>query len=187
MADAQDEIDYRKFYDANIESYLLTEVAKRFHEFGEVTPFDFYLILHWKAPRSKNRTKERLHRATNGGFACAVKQITEALYCPSQPAKDRLKLLMEDWGFRLPTATAILTVLWPEEFTVYDRRVCDTLGDFHYLGARHFSDDLWRDYLSFKQGVIDEKPCDLSLRDKDRYLWGKSFFEQAQNDCRDCP
>jgi hypothetical protein len=37
-------------------------------------------------------------------------------------------ILMRDWGLRLPMASAILTVLFPEEFTVYDQRVCGSLS-----------------------------------------------------------
>jgi hypothetical protein len=120
MNECRDGIDYRKFYDANIESYLLTEVRGRFENSGKITPLDFYLILHWKAPRVKNVHKERLKRRANGNFACAVDQIAEALHGTSDP-KGRLAILMENekWGFRLPTATAVLTILFPQEFTVY--------------------------------------------------------------------
>jgi hypothetical protein len=186
MHECRDGIDYRKFYDANIESYLLTEVRGRFEKSGKITPLDFYLILHWKAPRVKNVHKERLKRRANGNFACAVDQIAEALHGTCDP-KGRLAILMENkkWGFRLPTATAILTILFPQEFTVYDRRVCKSLGDSGNLQDRRFSEDLWRAYLSFKQKVVEMKiaPARLSLRDKDRYLWGKSFYEQAEKDC----
>jgi hypothetical protein len=183
MIGAQDEMDYRTFYDTNIESYLLTQVATRFQKSGEITPFDFCLILYWKSARSLGFHKKRLSRKANGDFTCAVKQITEALYRPGQPAEDRLKLLMKDWGFRLPTATAILTVLWPAEFTIYDWRVCDSLGVCDNLKERQFSQDLWDEYSRFRQRVIDETPCDLSLRDKDRYLWGKSLYKQISGDC----
>ena len=40
---------------------------------------------------------------------------------------------MTKWAFRLPTASAILTVLYPDVFTVYDRRVCKVLGAFDQL------------------------------------------------------
>ena len=112
----------------------------------------------------------------------AVKQIAKGLH-DAPDSRDRLRLLMNDWGFRLSTATAILTLLFPEDFTVYDTRVYTQLGDFGELQDRQFTDRLWERYLAFKAGVERATPAQLSLRDKDRYLWGKSFYEQVARDC----
>ena len=90
---------------------------------------------------------------------------------------------MRNWEFRLPTATAILTVLYPADFTVYDIRVCNSLDRFHNLAHGRFSDTLWERYLIFKAAVENEAPAHLSLRNKDRYLWGKSFYEDAKKQC----
>jgi hypothetical protein len=59
----------------------------------------------------------------------AVCELTKGVAERSERA-DKLRYLLADWGFRLPMATAILTVLYPEEFTVYDTRVCALLGEF---------------------------------------------------------
>ena len=93
--------------------------------------------------------------------------------------KERLRLLMRQWRFALPTASAILTVLYPEEFTVYDTRVCGQIGKFRELAGRAFTDRLWDAYLEYKGCVVQMTPQDYCLRDKDRYLWGKSFYEQV--------
>jgi hypothetical protein len=87
---------------------------------------------------------------------------------------------MTKWGFRLPTASAILTVLYPEEFTVYDARVCEVLGGFGGLGDRKWSPEMWREYRRFVDAVRTnaEAPAALSLRDRDRWLWGKSKQER---------
>ena len=79
-------------------------------------------------------------------------------------------------------ASAILTVLYPEEFTVYDVRVCDSLGDCHKLSNVTDFEKLWHGYVEFKSKVSQAVPDELSLRDKDRYLWGKSFHEQLSID-----
>ena len=42
-----------------------------------------------------------------------------------------MRILIEDWAFRLPMASAILTVLYPDSFTVYDIRVCSELQNHH--------------------------------------------------------
>lgn len=78
-----------------------------------------------------------------------------------------------------PSATAILTVLYPATFTMYDIRVCDALDDlghrgFSKLGDKKWSVELWADYQRFVAAVRAAAPADLSLRDCDRWLWGQA-------------
>jgi hypothetical protein len=174
-----EEPNFEKYY--NLESYLLDEVGRNFRQSGKLTPLDFFFILIWKANRSKTRTKKRLIRQA-GDFSSAVQQIAAALSIRKQP-KEKLELLMRTWGFRLPTATAILTILYPADFTVYDVRVSESLNGFRSLNERAFSDKLWGEYCSFKVKVELAAPAHLSLRDKDRYLWGKSFYRDAKAQC----
>lgn len=170
--------DYRKFYD--LESYLFTEVGPRFANNDDIRPADFYMIIIWKANRAKTRVRDRLKQQP-GGFAGAVKNMTASLRASSGP-KHRLEVLMKEWDFRLPMATAILTVLYPADFSVYDIRVCEQLRDFEKLRHRRFSDGLWNDYQKFLNAVKAKAPEELSLRDKDRYLWGRSFYEGIERD-----
>ena len=81
------------------------------------------------------------------------------------------------WGFLLPTASAILTVLYPDSFSVYDRRVCKELRDFDGLANMNWSADLWREYQRFVVAVRSAAPSELSLRDCDRWLWGRDKRE----------
>jgi hypothetical protein len=81
-------------------------------------------------------------------------------------------------------ASAILATLYPDDFTVYDYRVCDLLGGFHNLAAQSKFDNVWRGYELFRDQVRQSTPADLSLRDKDRYLWGKSASAQLVRDLR---
>ena len=87
-------------------------------------------------------------------------------------------------AFALPMATAILSVLYPEEFTIYDRRVCEVLGKFEKLNNISKFPKVWDRYLEFKRAVESRAPKGLSLRDKDRYLWGESFGKQLRSDIK---
>jgi len=165
--------DYLKFYD--LEHYLFTEVSGRFRRTGILSSADFYMIIIWKANRAKSRIRNRLSKH-EGGFAGAVEALVTAVRDADGPA-ERMEILMKTWGFRLPMASAILTVLYPHEFTVYDTRVCEQLGAFEGLGDRQFSDTLWDDYCSYMAVVSRAAPSGLSLRDKDRFLWARSFYE----------
>ena len=171
-------LDYLKFYD--LEHYLFTEVSGRFNRTGAISPADFYMIVIWKANRAKSRIRNRLSKH-EGGFAGAVEALTAALR-EADGAADRLEILMKTWGFRLPMASAILTVLYPLEFTVYDARICTQLGAFEGLADRHYSEALWDDYGSYMAVMTRAAPSGLSLRDKDRFLWARAFYEGVMKD-----
>ena len=173
------DVDYRQFYD--LESYLFDVVGQRFRDNGCLEAFDFFCIVIWKANRAKSRIARRLLDCGSGSLQDAVRALTEGLADLKEP-KDRLQYLMARWGFRLPMASAILTVLYPDDFTVYDTRVCDSIGGFHSIGNRTEFGKLWDEYVQFRQAVEQATPQTLTLRDKDRYLWGKSFHDQLQRD-----
>lgn len=79
-------------------------------------------------------------------------------------------------------ATAILTVLYPDEFTIYDYRLCEQLGGFHNLATLSRFEDVWHGYEALVNRIRAMTPDGLSLRDRDRYLWGKSTHEQLVSD-----
>lgn len=172
-------MDYKQFYD--LESYLFNTVHYRFTKEGCLTAFDFFCIVIWKANRAKSKIAKKLLAHGHKTLDVAVKELTRGIARQEKP-KDRLMYLLENWDFRLPMATAILTIFYPQEFTVYDVRVCDTIGNFNDLGQINKFEKIWLRYQEFKNVVLKIKPQNLSLRDKDRYLWGKSFYKQLRRD-----
>jgi hypothetical protein len=106
-------------------------------------------------------------------FKAAVNEIAAALHAATGP-EQQLELLLVDWGFQLPTASAILTVLLPDQFTIYDIRLCDSLHTFHRLGGLKWSHEVWEEYQRFIVAVRHSAPRGLSLRDCDRWLWGRN-------------
>jgi hypothetical protein len=106
--------------------------------------------------------------------------VAKALH--RQEPREMMRVPVEDWGFRLPMASAILAVLDPEEFTLYDRRVCDELGGFRNLADAARFDRLWPGYQKYVAAVREAAPVEVSLRDKDRWLWGRSSYRQLEGD-----
>jgi hypothetical protein len=89
--------------------------------------------------------------------------------------EERLLLRIEIWGFYLPIASAILTVLWPEDFTVFDIRVCGELayaekGGFARLGNIS-PKRIWHRYCAYRKVVESAMPQQGMLRNKDEFLW----------------
>lgn len=171
-------MDFREYY--HLESYLFDKVGVRFVEQGYLTAFDFFCIVIWKANRAKSKIAKKLLEVTDVSLDAAVGELTYGI-TKQTTAKNRLDFLWNA-GFRLPMASAILTVLYPDEFTMYDTRVCGILGGFHNLDNLSDFKDVWQGYQDFKRKVIELTPAELTLRDKDRYLWGKSFYEQLAHD-----
>lgn len=184
-------MDYLSYYD--LEKYLFNYVQVKFHKDGFLTAFDFFSIIIWKANRAKSKIAKRLldkHGSKN--LDDIVRELSEQLSEAEDPQERLLILMSKEWGFLLPMASAILTVLWPEEFTVYDVRVCEQLkinnkvninyGYINNLGA----EKVWEEYTKYRNAVREAVTEVNSLRDKDRYLWGKSAAEQLKKNIEDC-
>ncbi len=172
-------MDYRKYY--HLEQYLFDEVTTRFGSARQLDAFDFFCIIIWKANRAKSKVAERLLARGFDDLDSAVSAVTSAVANAEDP-KMKLKALVCDWGFRLPMASAILTVLYPKIFTVYDVRVCNVLGNFRNTQYRTDFNMLWSEYQDYIGAVRAKVAENYDLRDKDRWLWGKSFCEQLKDD-----
>jgi len=176
-------MDYLKYFDR--EHYLFDDVRSRFRVEHSLGAFDFFSIVIWKANRSKSKIARRLLKKetkTKRDLEARCRALTKTLF-DADNDKERLRLLIKDWGFALPMASAILAVCLPEKFTVYDYRVRDQLNSFPDLNTRNF-EKLWRHYQAYRAAVSKLAPKSLSLREKDRYLYGKSNALQLKNDIR---
>jgi hypothetical protein len=174
--------DPLRYYD--LESYLLSEVRNRFESEGSIGAFDFFSIVIWKANRAKSRIANRL-REKDPQHRTALEPIVQDLTRSLHDADDgqaRLRILVDEWGFMLPMATAILSILWPDEFTVYDVRVCGELKDFNDLDNLGKFHKKWTRYCEYRDAVRAAVPQIISLRDKDRYLWARSAIRQLAED-----
>lgn len=161
--------DFVLYY--SLERYLFEDVHRRFRTEHSIGAFDLFSIVIWKANRAKSRIAQRL-LARHRDLEVAARQLSATLW-KTHAEQARLELLMRDWGFRLAMASAILTVLWPDQFTVYDERVCDELGDFRWVVNRS-PERVWEGYCAYRDAVQRAAPKQLTLRDKDRFLWGRS-------------
>lgn len=171
-------MDYGRY--GNPEANLFPHVRSTFETTRRIEGIDLWAILSWKANRKKQNA---LHRFTDQKMTMDMAAAALAKMLSTAPSdEERLRGMLEKpFGFRLPTATATLTVLYPDRFTIYDVRVCDSLGRFHNLKsrpARHKK--LWEEYVEFVRAAQDAAPPGLSLREVDHYHWGRSWVLDAQ-------
>jgi len=177
-----EKIDYEQFYD--LEHYLFEEVTKFFELNGYLSGVQFYCILIWKADRAKSyNARKILNKDKSKTFDENVKLLTDEIY-GAQSDLERIKILF-DWKFLIATASAILSVLYPERFTVYDYRVveCEELKSFKNLDTEKPERKAER-YLAFIEAVnaLKLEKDFTDLRSKDRYLWGRSRYHSILRD-----
>jgi hypothetical protein len=173
--------DYSKYW--YLEKFIMSEVKTNLTTNGFLTTFDFFCIIIWKANRAKSKIAKQL-RKRNDDLSLVVKELTSKIFL-AKDAKEKMRILFEDYDFRLPIASAILSLLYPESFTIYDVRVCDTLIEYKGLANRSSFEHLWPDYLSFIECVRKYGLPEKSLREIDKALWGKSFYDQLNKDIRE--
>jgi len=160
---------YLKYY--FLEDYLFGEVNKNFKKRGCLTPEEFFCIIIWKSNRAKTAIKRKLLKF--GNLRKTIKKLTGEIFY-TLGKEQKLRLLLKSWKFSLPMATAVLTVLYPKEFTIYDVRVREQVGIHKdFASCKDQIERYFDDFLPKVRKIVRDK----DLRDKDRYLWGKSFYE----------
>ncbi len=175
---------YLDYYD--IETYLFSTVHGRFRRDGYLCAFDFFSIVRWKSNRSRGRILDGLREKWHPDTEEAVRRLTREIHL-ADDHENRLRTLIGPCvpGVGLAIATAILTVLYPDDFTVYDTRVCKQLEDrelgrFSNLGNRS-EKGVWRGYEDYLKAVRQAAPKNLRLRDMDRWLWTQDVVDDLIN------
>ncbi len=174
--------DNLKFY--FLESQYFPEIVNNYHLNKRLSAFEFFAIISWKSNRPKPAiAKWLLENYETKNLDEAVLNFTGALYNIENQAK--FTHLLKCNGIGLAVASAILSVLHEDDFTIYDYRVCETLTDFKKLANWDSNNEkLWDEYSKYVEAVRNLKPTEMSLRDKDRYLWGDSFRKQLEADIK---
>lgn len=170
-------IDYEQF--ADDEAYVFGVLTERFARQGWLGALDVMAIANWKASRARIHFARRI--VTKGGqsLEAGSRALTRAI-AAADTDEARFAVVCGDWGFPLPTGSALLAALFPSQFTVYDVRVCDALRAFHSLGARTRVESLWQGYVEFVAAVKKTAPAALPLRRADRWLWGRSRYRDLE-------
>lgn len=166
-------MDYTKYY--LLEDYLFGELKDNFKKRGYLTPEEFFCIVIWKSNRAKTKIRNRLLKMQSGNLAEIIRKITKDISnAPDDFSK--LEILIKKWKFYLPMATAILTVLYPERFTIYDIRVRGQIKMKDFSGRKDQIEKYFSEFLPKIKQFSNGK----NLRNNDKYLWGKSFYQDLE-------
>ena len=170
-ASAEDRTEIRRLAQLyHLEGYLFGTVWPRFVAQGTLSAYDFYAIVIWKSIRSKKRIRAGL--AAAGKSAGDLMQEVRAAGTPEA----KVETLLAVQGFGLPIASAVLSVCYPDRFTVLGYRSWRGLAEMapDALPARYPATAA--EYVRYCVACADlAKRLGLLLRDLDRALWAKSW------------
>lgn len=124
---------------------------------GEYTRENLTAIFEWK---TKGRGRSRLMANTDEEIADAL-----ALAVRAKTERAALAVLTGLHGVHVPVASAILTAVDPERYTVIDFRALESLGS----KSTDRSVNFYLDYLETCRRLAREHR--ITLRDLDRALW----------------
>ncbi len=158
-----------------LEKEFFPEVHTFFRKEHYLTPEQFFSIIFWKSIRPRKKIKDGLI-AKGDSLTEAVRKLTKEIFEADTDEK-RLSILLNRKGFKLAMASALLTVLYPNNFTVYDYRVRGQLREQKDISYRK---NVVKLYFEFVE-LVKKSNLGLSLRDCDRNLWAKSWYEDLQN------
>jgi thermostable 8-oxoguanine DNA glycosylase len=154
----------------NLEDYLFEVVSQRFREKQVLEPYDFFAIVIWKSNRAKTKIQSGLHAAGK-----TVEELMREVSQAETP-QGKVKALTQVWGIGLAMASAILTVCYPDKFTVLDYRAWETLTGESMAGLPQRFPESAEEYVQYCQACRRlAHQVGLSLRDLDRALWAKNW------------
>lgn len=108
---------YKQLY--YTETYLFEVVGRNAKKRGHLTFEEFYRICMWKSSRQKQRylkNKKRVKAVTRRAFT----ETNERL---------KMEILCELSGVGIPTASAILTMVYPRRYAIIDIRCIEALRE----------------------------------------------------------
>lgn len=133
---------YTELYD--IEKHLFDVVGPRASKRGYLTFEEFYKICMWKSARQKQKYISAKNRKQ-------VEAIIKDAFT-EQNEKEKIRKLCELNGVGIPTASAILSVVFPEKYAVIDVRCLEVLRDtFGQKFNKFISSNTWLIYTDLMQ------------------------------------
>lgn len=143
------------------------DAGDRIRARGHILPDELYAIARWKSPRRADLVRLNQAQVVREITAEAL-AVKDAFPCRAASLLDRL------WGIGIPTASAVLTVVDPQNFGIVDVRVWKTL---HRWQPDRFSEEhgsYWpiTDFERYLETIRElARSSNLSCREVDMALW----------------
>lgn len=152
--------DAKKYLDLyNIEDYLFRIIGPRIRERGFIEFDDFYQICMWKSARQKQNYLKNKN---------VVKNISRKAFAENDESL-KMKQLLNLKGVGIPTASAILTICFPDKYAVIDIRCIQMLNKRGIKIRETITVNRWIEYLKIMRELGDENS--LTPRQIDQVLF----------------
>lgn len=184
--------NYLKYYWLK-DQYLEKDVHDFFHKNHYLTARHFFYIITWKSSYNKPSIRKHLvegRKEDGKSLDDVIHDLTHRIYYAISK-EARLEILLPEKneinGIQLAMASAVLTILYPEVFTVYDIRVRRQLknpktGNGPYPDISYANNNkinrYFEEYVFQVQQFADKR--NLSLRNADRVLWAMDRDEYLE-------
>lgn len=143
----------------NLEEYLFKEVGKNARKRGHLTFREFYDICMWKSARQKNRYIKN---------KTIVEKVTKEAFSEKDELK-KIKSLCTLDGVWIPTASAILTIVYPDKYAVIDIRCLEELIKQKYQISKNINEKIWLQYLQIMR--TESSKLNITPRELDMALF----------------
>ena len=185
---------YLKYY--FLEDYLFNDVHKNFKNYGYLKPEEFLTIVIWKSNRAKTKFKIKSRGKLN---AEKIETTTKELHSLAKNCEENERKILDVItglsGVGIPVASAIITVCYPNYFTIVDYRAKTSLIKYlnHKKGiGSDYKKIFGADPQSSKKAYLaycrlcrhEAEKLKITLRDFDRMLFGMDFYN-GKNGLRD--
>lgn len=143
----------------NQEDYLFNFLGPQIRKRGFLTFEDLYKICMWKSVRQKQqylKNKKSVEKITKLAFT----QTDEIL---------KIKTLCSLKGVAIPTASAILTITYPNKYAIIDIRCLEMLGNLKFDINTPMTTNNWLKYLDIVRKMAKEN--NLTPREVDKVLF----------------
>jgi len=162
---------YIALYDT--EKYLFDVVGPSAKGKGYLSFEDFYKICMWKSARQKRKYIQN---------KSSIEKVSKRALAEKDEA-EKIQMLCELKGVGIPTASAILTVVFPETYAVIDVRCLEMLRErFTYKIGKYISIKVWLGYLNKMRGLASAN--DITPRELDMALFAMHKEKLEKEDFR---
>lgn len=172
--------EFSDLYDQNelsvAESALFSETSSKLQTRGEYAFEEFLAVCDWKSTRTRSLVQSNSRET--------VSEITRIAFTCSEDLRVPVLSLLR--GVSTPTASALLTVWKPSNYTIIDVRVLNALPNLsHHLLTQESVSALERSYskyLGLMRALSRDLECDLRSLDKALWTFDKTRAEHHSTD-----
>lgn len=142
----------------------LYKKGKEFLKCGWLNKSEFLTICLWKSRRPKKlynlNSEEEVKRYTKLSFS-------------ENDEREKIRYLINLKGVRIPTASAILSVVDPKRYPIIDERCIQSLNDLKIINWKTITENNWLAYLKIIRNLAEKYKKDAREIEKGLFAYNR--------------